>query len=235
MGDSNALLDLLKAVADPVRLRILDHLMGGAAAVSDLVAATGAAQSNVSNHLLLLRRRGLVRASKLGRQRVYELKNGQVARLIESLASVAGGVRPATVRDSALVNARTCYDHLAGKLGVRLFEALVARHAIRLPEPSSKPGRAAAKSQVEPGPRADAEFARLGISVADAMKGSRLPGFACLDWTERRPHLGGKLGVALCARFFETGWILRKPGTRAVLVTSAGRRGLAKQLGISMP
>jgi DNA-binding transcriptional ArsR family regulator len=235
MSDSTDLLNLLKAVAEPVRLRILDHLMGGAAAVSELVAATGATQSNVSNHLLLLRERGLVRASKLGRQRVYELKDAQVARLMESLASVAGGARLATVRDSALVEARTCYDHLAGKLGVQIFEALVERDAIRLPNPYPQEGRAATRSEVELGPQADVEFARLGVSLQDAMKGSRSLGFACRDWTERRPHLGGKLGAALWARFVETGWVQRKAGTRAVLVTPKGRRGLEQRLGIAPP
>jgi DNA-binding transcriptional ArsR family regulator len=235
MSDSKALLQLLSAVADPVRLGILERLMGGAAAVSELVAATGASQPNVSNHLTVLRKRGLVRVVPLGRQRVYELRDPKVAQLMESMQSVAGGARTPVVKDTALVQARTCYDHLAGKLGVRIFAALADRDAIRLPEPFAADGRPGTASALELGPRAEAEFARLGISLKDALKRSRSFGYACSDWTERRPHLGGKLGAALWARFVETGWVQRKPGTRAVLVTPQGRRGLSRKLGIAFP
>jgi len=235
MSDPDALLHLLSAVADPVRLSILEHLMGGSAAVSELVAATGASQPNVSNHLTVLRKRGLVRAVPMGRQRVYELKDPKVAQLIESLMSVAGGARTPDVKDEALIKARTCYDHLAGRLGVRLFEALEKRGAIRLPAPLARTGRAGTASALILGPRAKAEFARLGVSLEDAMKGAHSPGFACRDWTERRPHLGGRLGAALWYRFMETGWVQRKPGTRAVIVTPKGRRGLSAKLGIALP
>jgi DNA-binding transcriptional ArsR family regulator len=232
MAASNPLMNLLTAVADPLRLRLLEHLMGGAASVSELVTATHATQSNVSNHLTLLRQRGLVRAVPLGRKRLYELKDPQVARLMESLASVAAGARTPTVKDAALIKARTCYDHLAGKLGVALFDELARRDAIRLPESYPAAGKAGSTSTLLLGPEAEAEFGRLGIAVRDAVKGSRTPGFACRDWTERRPHLGGKLGAALWHRFMEAGWVQRKPGTRAVIVTPAGRKGLQRSLGI---
>jgi len=235
MHDSKALLELLSAVADPVRLGILEHLLGGPAAVSELVAATGAGQSNASNHLNVLRQRGLVRAVSMGRQRVYELKDAKVAQLMETLASVAGGARTPTVKDEALIKARTCYDHLAGKLGVRLFEALSKRKAIVLPDPYPLRGRAGTASALELGPNAEITFKHLGISLKDGMKGARSPGFACQDWTERKPHLGGKLGAALWYRFVEDGWVLRKPGTRAVVVTPKGRRGLQQRLGIVLP
>jgi DNA-binding transcriptional ArsR family regulator len=234
MSPSDALLNVLTALADPVRLAILQHLMGGGAAVSELVAVTGANQPNVSNHLNVLRRRGLVRASRLGRQRVYELHDPRVAQLVESLASVAGGRRPATVADAALVRARTCYDHLAGKLGVRLFETLLRRRAIRLPVSWPERGRAGKDSRIELGAAAEAVFGTFNIALDDALKGKRSPGFACRDWTERKPHLGGALGAALWARFVEAGWVQRMPGTRAVLVTAQGRRALAERWGIAL-
>lgn len=234
MSPSDALLNVLTALADPVRLAILQHLMGGGAAVSELVAVTGANQPNVSNHLNVLRRRGLVRASRIGRQRVYELKDPRVAQLVESLASVAGGQRPATVKDAALVRARTCYDHLAGKLGVRLFETLVQRNAIRLLDSFAAKGRAGTGHRIALGPAARTVFEEFGIALDDALKGKRSPGYACRDWTERRPHLGGCLGAALWSRFVEVGWVQRKPGTRAVLVTPQGRQALAKQWGIAV-
>jgi DNA-binding transcriptional ArsR family regulator len=231
------LLNVLTALADPLRLTLLQYLMGGAAPVSELVAVTGATQPNVSNHLNLLRRRGLVRAMRLGRQQLYELKDPLVAQLVESLGSVAGGTRTVTVKDTALVRARTCYDHLAGKLGVRLFEALVKRGAIRLPAirmaaPLPAGARAGSTHPLELGPAAEPVFAEFGIAVQDALKGKRSPGYACRDWTERRPHLGGGLGAALWSRFVEEGWVQRKPGTRAVLVTPKGRRALETRLGI---
>jgi len=229
---SSGLLNVLTALADPLRLTLLQYLMGGAAPVSELVAVTGATQPNVSNHLNLLRKRGLVRAVRLGRQQLYELKDPLVAQLVESLGSVAGGTRTLTVKDTALVRARTCYDHLAGKLGVRLFEALVKRKAIRMPAPLPAGARAGSTHPLELGPAAEPVFAGFGIAVQDALKGKRSPGYACRDWTERRPHLGGGLGAALWSRFVEEGWVQRKPGTRAVLVTPKGRRALAKGWGI---
>jgi DNA-binding transcriptional ArsR family regulator len=234
MSDSQALLDLLSAVADPVRLAILEHLLGGGAAVSELVAVAGASQSNVSNHLNVLRTRGLVRAVPMGRQRIYELRDPKVAQLMESMVSVAGGRRIPTIKDAALLKARTCYDHLAGKLGVRLFEALEKRNAIRLPEPFPKMGRAGSASAILLGQAAEGEFGRLGISLKDATRGSKSPGFACRDWTERKPHLGGKLGAALWYRFMEEGWVLRKPGTRAVVITPKGKRVLVQRFGIDL-
>ncbi len=234
MSESDALLNVLTALADPVRLAILQHLLGGGAAVSELVAVTGASQPNVSNHLTVLRGRGLVRASRLGRQRVYELKDPRVAQLVESLASVAGGRRTAPVKDAALVRARTCYDHLAGRLGVRLFESLVRRKAIRLPAAFAANGRAGTGCRIELGPDARSVFAEFGVVLEDALKGKRSPGYACRDWTERLPHLGGGLGAALWSRFVEAGWVQRKPGTRAVLVTPQGRRALARRLGVRM-
>ena len=235
MNDAKALLGVLTAMADPLRLGILEHLLGGAAAVSELVAATGASQSNVSNHLNVLKKRGLVRAVAMGRQRLYELKDAKVAQLLESLGSIAGGRPTAVVKDEALIKARTCYDHLAGKLGVRLFEALEKRGAIRLPLDHPQGGRAGSTSALLLGPRAEAEFKRLGVSLSDAAKGSRAPAFACRDWTEHKPHLGGKLGAALWYRFMEDGWVMRKPGTRAVVITPKGKAAFSRRLGITVP
>jgi DNA-binding transcriptional ArsR family regulator len=233
MSSSEALLNVLTALADPVRLAILQHLMGGGAAVSELVAITGASQPNVSNHLNVLRKRALVRAVRQGRQRLYELKDPLVAQLIESLGSVAGGARTPAIQDTALVQARTCYDHLAGKLGVRLFEALLKRKAIRMPAPLPDTAWAGSTHPLELGSDAEPVFAEFGIALADALKGKRSPGFACRDWTERKPHLGGALGAALWSRFVEEGWVQRKPGTRAVLITPKGRTALKRRLAIT--
>lgn len=233
MTEPDTLLSLAQALADPIRLVILQHLMGGAATVSELVAVTGASQPNVSNHLGLLRRRRLVRSSKQGRQQVYELKNPMVAHLIESLSALSAG-SPAAVRPSpALMKARTCYDHLAGQIGVRLFDALLSRQAISAPttlRTSRNPG-----SPIELGARGPAVFAELGIDLDEVTRGRKPYAFACRDWTEQRPHLGGRLGVALWGRFIELGWVTHRPGTRVVLVTASGRQGLRKALNIGLP
>lgn len=133
MRENDQLFILAQALADPLRLVMLQHLMAGPATVSELQSLTGASQSNVSNHLALLRERALVRATREGRYILYTLRDASVAQLIESLTVVAGMV-PATLwKSPQLVAARTCYDHLAGRYGVALFDALLAKDAIKAP------------------------------------------------------------------------------------------------------
>lgn len=229
---------LTQALADPLRLSILRELMGGPATVSELTALTDATQPNVSNHLALLRERGLVRATREGRQMRYELRDPAVASLIEALAAVADGPekRAAERVTPPLAQARLCYDHLAGRVGVALYDALVARGALRPAEPpaTARAGRAGPSAAVELGPAGDAIFAALGVSVADARREKRRFAFGCVDWTERRPHLGGALGAALCASAMAHGWVARQPGTRAVIVTDAGWQALREHLGVEL-
>jgi DNA-binding transcriptional ArsR family regulator len=226
---------LAQALADPLRLDILRQLMGGPAAVSELVSATGAAQSNLSNHLALLRERRLVRAERQGRQIIYTLRDATVGELVESLARVAGAPPVASTRKTpAIMRARTCYDHLAGQLGVGLFMALVAREALLPLTPSAAEEQGAAPSAVALGPAADAVFGSLGVSLDEAHKSKRRFATACLDWTERQPHLGGALGAALWSQAISAGWVLREPGYRAVLVTPTGRATLRDRLGLAM-
>jgi hypothetical protein len=125
----------------------------------------------------------------------------------------------------ALARARTCYDHLAGRLGVAIFDALVARRAIEQPA-------ARYRGPVGLGPAGPAVFGELGVDLDEARLERRQFATACGDWSERRPHLGGALGAALWAWALQRGWVVRKPGTRIVVVTETGRRGFAKSLGI---
>ncbi|MBI4182525.1 MAG: helix-turn-helix transcriptional regulator [Proteobacteria bacterium] len=225
---------LARALAEPLRLRLLQRLSDGPATVSELVSLAQAGQPRVSNHLALLRRAGLVRATREGRQTCYELAGAHIAGLLRSLI-VAAGLPPAAARPiPAIALARTCYDHLAGMIGVRLFEALVAHGALVA---TDSPGRRGSgpKVVVGLGPAAQPLFGGLDIDLEATARARRRFAFACLDWTERRPHLGGALGAALCWGFVARGWVARRPGSRALTVTAAGRRALAERFGVVLP
>jgi DNA-binding transcriptional ArsR family regulator len=218
-------LAITRAIADPLRLAVLQHLMGGPASVSELMAAVGVEQSRLSNHLAKLRAHDLVRTARHGRQMIYELHDPAVARLVESLAQI-GGAPARTVQSVPIARARTCYDHLAGRAGVAVFHALVARKAVQAPD--ATPG------DIALGPRADAVFGTLGVDLGAARSERRRFATACLDWTERKPHLGGALGAAVWAELTAREWIVRRPGTRAVTVTRSGVRGLRRALGVAL-
>jgi DNA-binding transcriptional ArsR family regulator len=225
MDVSPRLIEITRAIADPLRLAVLHHLMGGPASVSELMAVIGVEQSRLSNHLAVLRERNLVRSTRQGRQVIYELRDAAVGRLVESLGQI-GGAQARTVKSVPIARARTCYDHLAGRLGVAVFRALVDRDGLR--KPKEVPG------DVELGPQAQRLFGALGLDMAVVRQERRRFATTCLDWTERQPHLGGALGAALWAELVARGWIVRRPGTRTVIVTSAGARGLKRRLGVAV-
>ncbi len=133
MDGNNQLFTLAQALADPLRLVMLQQLMEGPATVSELQSLTGESQSKVSNHLALLRERDLVRATREGRQMIYTLRDASVGQLVESLTVVAGMIPAKLWKSPQLIAARTCYDHLAGRYGVALFDALLAQEAIKEP------------------------------------------------------------------------------------------------------
>jgi DNA-binding transcriptional ArsR family regulator len=222
MTENKEVAELARALSDPLRLAILRVLISGPAMVAELVSATGASQSNVSNHLRVLRERGLVEGVRRGRRTVYEVSDASVTRLVESLTSVAGGWREASPGTGPLAAARTCYDHLAGGLGVALYESLVGLDALR---PADE-----ARGDVSLGPAAREVLGGLGLDPYAIVRGRRRFAYACPDWTEREPHLGGALGAALCGRFFEEGWVRRVEGTRAVELTREGEKALAREL-----
>jgi DNA-binding transcriptional ArsR family regulator len=180
--------------------------------------------STASIQLAKLVEGGLLTVERNGRHRYYGLKDPNVAAAIESLAVIAPR-RPASSLKQARVGselqaARTCYDHLAGALGVALLDAL-QRQALLT-------------AQLEPTKRAVKRFAQLGIDVGELARRRRPLAKRCLDWTERRHHLAGSLGAALATRCFELGWIERLPSSRAVRVTEKGRRGLLRELAIDL-
>jgi DNA-binding transcriptional ArsR family regulator len=226
MSESDHLYILAQALADPLRLVMLQHLMAGSATVSELQTLTGASQSNVSNHLALLRERDLVRTKREGRHILYTLRDASVGQLVESLTVVAGMAPARLWKSPQLIAARTCYDHLAGRYGVALFDALLAKDAIKQP--------AEMRAEVELGTRGEEVFGKLGLNLSALQRERRHFAFACPDWTERRPHLGGSLGAALWACCVERGWLVKQSGTRSIIVTDLGKQQLLEQLGVQV-
>lgn len=185
-----------------------------------------------SKHLARLEGGGLIVSERQGRQRQYQLAGDHVAELLEHLSSLAP-VRPTRTlsqrsRLDTLRVGRTCYDHLAGRLGVRLFEVLVDRQALLPVTVLPAPGRKVRSGlgSVSLGPMAEDVFSRLGVAI-DPL---RVSASACSDWTEDRPHLSGRLGAEVCVALFERGWIQARPESRAVRLTPAGQAGLQEAL-----
>jgi DNA-binding transcriptional ArsR family regulator len=229
-------------VGEPARARVLMALADGRAlAASTLAAEAGVAASTISGHLARLVDGGLLCVETSGRHRYFRLARPEVGHAIEALAAIAPARPVRSLSDAthggAIRLARTCYDHLAGRLGVVLFEALVsggvlhaeAKEGAERADPVLGAGRALELSLTGTGRE---RLARLGVVVDPP---TRRPQLAyCVDWSEQRPHLAGWLGAALLDRFVTLGWLVRKP-RRVVTLTDAGRAGLAEQLGVDVP
>jgi len=226
MDENTQIVGLAQALADPLRLSILQQLMEGPATVSELMSLTGETQSKVSNHLALLRERNLVVATRDRRQVIYTLRDASVGQLVESLSLIAGMVPTKHWKSPQLIAARTCYDHLAGRYGVALFEALLQQQAITAPTER--------RGDIDLDLRGEEVFGKLGLDLKALRRERRRFAFACPDWTERRPHLGGALGAGLWAQLVERGWLAKQQGTRATIVTDLGKQQFHKHFGIQV-
>jgi DNA-binding transcriptional ArsR family regulator len=207
-------------MADPSRAAVLVELTDGRALPpSELAEVAGVSRSTISEHLAKLREAGFLAVERGGRNRYYRLAGPEVATAVEALSALAPRAEVRSLRQAnragALGAARTCYGHLAGRLGVGITDALVDRGLVE---------REAEVFLLTDG---GARFmADLGVER------SPRAGKSCNDWSERRPHLAGKLGVALTSRLFELDWVRRTDRPRAVEVTVEGERELRKRLGI---
>jgi DNA-binding transcriptional ArsR family regulator len=211
---------LLKELADPLRLRVVDRLgQGGPATVSQLAGELEVSLPQLSNHLRRLRASGLVRVRRSGRQAVYELADPGLRRLLPLLDRLTSRLAPPPGPTRAA--SRTCYRHLAGPVGVELYRGLLDRAAIV----------ERVDGTVALGPEAAPALAALGVDPAGVHPGRRRLAFQCLDVTERVPHLAGALGDAVAAALLERGWVVRVPGGRAVELTPGGAAGLRRALG----
>jgi DNA-binding transcriptional ArsR family regulator len=231
-------------IGEPARAKVLVALADGRAlAASTLAAEASVAASTISEHLSRLVEGGLVAVEPSGRHRYYRLASPGVADALEALARLAPAAPVRSLRQAthaqAIRSARTCYDHLAGRLGVALCDALIERGAV-LAEPSGHPGGEISDDPVLGAGRAlRFELTATGrrtlseLGVALEPPGRRPLVRYCVDWSEQRPHLGGWLGAALCSRLEQLGWVVRAE-RRVVHVTDTGRGALADQLGVCL-
>jgi len=215
-------------LAEPTRAAILDALMaGGSLPAGELARRAGVAPSTASEHLSRLLEGHLVSCEAHGRERRYRLASHWVAEALEALARVAPPEQAHSLRASdshaALRHARTCYDHLAGRVGVALTEALLARRLLL----------ALDGSYAVTG-RGERYLASLGVDIDRARAARRSFARACLDWSERRPHLAGSLGAALADALLAEKWLQRRADGRALIVTASGEAGL-RALGVQLP
>jgi DNA-binding transcriptional ArsR family regulator len=209
------------------RASMLLALSGGRALTAgDLAARAGISASLASNHLHRLLEGGLVSVEQQGRRRLYTLASPHVAEVIEAMLTLAPERRATNLRDArqgdAIRRARTCYDHLAGALGVALTDALEHQGVIR-----------AADDHYVLTDRGEHRLQSFGIDVEDLRGQRRAFARSCLDWTERRPHLAGALGAGIADRLLELGWVTHVPRGRALRVTDPGHKGLRAEFAIN--
>ncbi len=219
-------------LADRARVAMLWALVDGRALpVGDLARAAGVGAPTASAHLRRLLDAGWVGVEQHGRHRYVRLLDGNVAAVLEALATV-GGVSAAGSNGASAVSpelrlARSCYDHLAGQAGVQLTEAMVASGMLT-PE-----GRTYGITET-----GRVRFGALGLDTVeltgDARRSGRYLARACLDWSERRYHLAGALGHAVLLRVLELGWFERRRGTRALRLTNLGRRAVQREFGVRL-
>ncbi|MGE5865562.1 MAG: ArsR/SmtB family transcription factor [Rhizobacter sp.] len=214
------------AIAEPARARILCHLLDGRArTATELAAVAGVGAPTASVHLARLREQQLVEALAQGRHRYFRLAGPEVAALLESLLVLAHGPSPAFAPSTPhrLRAARTCYDHLAGELGVTLHAHFMARGWLV---------READELAVTPA--GEVAFSAWGVDVQAARARRRRFACACIDWSERREHLAGSLGAALLQALQARGWVLQDLDSRALALTAKGAAAL-KAAGMALP
>lgn len=228
MTDGPYIAEAASLIGDPARANMLGALLDGRAlTATELGHTAGVAPSTASEHLAKLVQGKLLSVTSSGRFRYYRLASPAVARVLESLAAFAAEGpprhRPKSRCDEAMAQARTCYDHFAGRLGVAIADSLSHRGHVLLDDSGgvvTQSGRAF--------------FDRLGVRLSPA-KGSKRPFCRpCLDWSERRWHIAGIVGAALTSRCFELGWTERRKDTRAITVTPAGKRAFDELFGVRL-
>jgi DNA-binding transcriptional ArsR family regulator len=214
---------LAALISEPARGRILVALLDGRSLpASELARRAGVTCQTASSHLAKLTEGQLLQVVPQGRHRYYRIANARVADLLESMARFAPrNQSDRTGPKSPIQVARTCYNHLAGSLGVSITEAIVGRGYLRGVGRDYQVSKEGTKW-----------FSELGIDLGALRKSGRVFARQCLDWSERRNHLAGALGSALAEHLLEQGWIERVRESRAVRISELGRRELKERLGV---
>jgi DNA-binding transcriptional ArsR family regulator len=229
MKDGPKIAGVAALIGDPARANMLTALMHGQAlTASELAIEAGVTKQTASAHLSKLLAAQLLIADAQGRHRYYRLADADVAQALESLTTVAARAKALRTRpgpkEPALRRARICYDHLAGELGVELFDALVGARWLAQSQGGvtlTKRGRAALEG--------------CGVDIEALEAGKRPLCRACLDWSVRRNHLAGALGAGLLQHIYAQGWARRRSGTRVVEFTSTGERAFRRRFGVETP
>ena len=233
-------------LADGARAKILQALGDTRALPASVLSdEAGVAASTASSHLKKLVEGGMLEMEKHGRHRYYRLAGPHIADLLEALARVAPPAPVTSLREGtraqAVRFARTCYDHLAGKLGTELMTAMIERGMLEGGDGNFHPSRANEDRLSAPGwdidyrltQRGIEELTAFGIDLSRLPKQRRLIRY-CIDWSEQRHHLAGALGAAVAERTMELGWVRRADKTRAVHITDAGFDGLEETFGVTL-
>ena len=234
-------------LSEPARAKMLLALADGRALpATTLAAEAGVAASTASAHLSRLLDAGLLAVRQQGRHRYYQLAGPPVGELIETLARLAPAAPVRSLREGtrahALRRARSCYDHLAGRLGVAVFAGLIDQEFViggdgrhdpdtALRDRLSSPGRDIQYRLTAAGRE---RLTNLGVQLPAGLD-QEIPLRYCVDWTEQAHHLSGTVGRALTTWLLENAWLERLPRTRALRLTESGERGLRAQLGVGLP
>lgn len=216
-------------IGDPARANMLSALMDGRAlTATELAHIAGVTPQTASGHLAKLKEANMLVVERQGRHRYFRLAGPEIAQAIEAISVVAqqGAPRhrPTGPRDEAMRFARTCYDHLAGQVAVAVVERFLELGYLT-----------EAEEDFLVNDQGAAALGDFGIDVSGLRGKRRAFARRCLDWSERRPHIGGALGAAFLARCEVQGWLKTKSGSRSVTVTDIGRAGLAETFGVELP
>jgi DNA-binding transcriptional ArsR family regulator len=223
------MVEVAALVGDTARATMLAALMGGQAlTASELAARARISKSTASGHLTKLVGARLLAVTQKRRNRYYRIASPLVARMLESIKAVAAievppRYQPRSIQDDRLRFARTCYDHLAGHLGVAIADALVAKGYIVLTEDGGEVTDSGAHF-----------LSTFGAQLISKSRSRRIFCRPCLDWSERRYHIAGLIGAEIQRRCLELGWLRRDRDTRAVRVTPAGQVGLRRTFGLNL-
>lgn len=213
-------------VSEPVRATILWKLLDGKAyTATELAIAADTSPSNISMHLTKLVNGGLLKAESQGRHRYYAFSRKEVAQAVEALAALmpysSKKFSPVNTIDPAIQQCRTCYDHLAGKTGVAITDALIKQRFI-----------IAADRSFKLTPKGRKWFIERGIAVDELQQQRRSFLRPCLDWSERRYHMAGSLAAELLNKMLAEDWIRKVKNSRAVVVTGKGQKSLYEGLKV---